>query len=155
MADKTERKTYATAFSFDVSFKGNIEVKDMGWQEVSGLSRELGVEEVSEGGENKFTWRLPKPAKYRNLILKRAVCLDSDGNIVRKWARDAIEDFKILPCNVIITLKDEKFNPIRSWNIVGAYPVKMETSQLGANKSELAIETLELAFNYFSEREEK
>jgi hypothetical protein len=38
---------------------------------------------------------------------------------------------------------------------VGAYPVKMETSQLGANKSELAIETLELAFNYFSEREEK
>ena len=47
MADKTERKTYATAFSFDVSFKGNIEVKDMGWQEVSGLSRELGVEEVS------------------------------------------------------------------------------------------------------------
>ena len=65
------------------------------------------------------------------------------------------ENFKILPCNVIITLKDEKFNPIRSWNIVGAYPVKMETSQLGANKSELAIETLELAFNYFSEREEK
>ena len=94
-------------------------------------------------------------AKYRNLVLKRAVCLDSDGNIVRKWARDAIENFKILPCNVIITLKDEKFNPIRSWNIVGAYPVKMETSQLGANKSELAIETLELTFNYFSEREEK
>lgn len=155
MADQTNRKTYASAFSFDVSFNGCIEVKDMGWHDVYGLSRELGVEEISEGGENKFTWRLPKPAKYKNLVLKRAVCLDSDGNIVREWARKAIEDFVISPCNVIVTLKDEQLMPIRSWNIVGAYPVKMETSQLGADKNELAIETLELAFKYFTEKEEK
>ena len=155
MADKTEKKTYATAFSFDVSFNGSIKVDDMGWMEVSGFNRELGVEEISEGGENKYVWRLPKPAKYKNLVLKRAVCLETDANTVRNWARNAIENFEIKPCDMVINLRDEHFNPIRTWNVVGAYPVRMETSPLDADKSELAIETLELAFKYFTEKEEK
>lgn len=155
MAEKNTETKYATAFSFDVSFNGKLKVDKMGWQEVTGLSRELGVEEISEGGENKFAWRLPKPAKYKNLVLKRAVCTDANANTVRTWARNAIENFEIKPCDLVITLRDEKFNPLRSWNVVGAYPVKMETSQLNANKSELAIETLELAFKYFAEKEEK
>ena len=32
---------------------------DVGFQEVSGLSAEIGVEEVVSGGENRFKYRLP------------------------------------------------------------------------------------------------
>ena len=51
--------------------------QDSRFQEVGGLSAELGTEELQEGGENRFVHRLPTLPKYGNLVLKRGLLTDS------------------------------------------------------------------------------
>jgi phage tail-like protein len=37
-----------------------------------------------------------------------------------------------------------------TWNVVHAYPIKWSVSEFNAEKSQLAIESIELAYNYFN-----
>ena len=53
-----------TAFCFKVAFAGSTEV-DQAFQEVRGIGADLETEEVAEGGENRFTHRLPKTIKHQ------------------------------------------------------------------------------------------
>lgn len=145
-----EKIAYIRAFNFVVNFNGGgLNITEMGWQEVTGFSAELGIEEVFEGGENQFAWRLPKPPKFKNLVLKRALQPDNHGLV--EWANDAIYNFKFAPTTVTVSIKGEKDEdpPLRTWDFIDAYPVKIQTSDLSAQKDELVIETLELAYKYF------
>ena len=82
-------------FHFRVEFNlDGIKDSDVRFQEVSGLSAELGVEEVTEGGENRFPHRLPTRAKYSNLTLKRGLLTDSR---LIDWCKNAIENFDFEP----------------------------------------------------------
>ncbi len=54
-------------FYFSLSYQG----EDNSFQEVSGISKELSIEEMADGGENKFKYRLPIIAENKNLVLKR------------------------------------------------------------------------------------
>jgi phage tail-like protein len=71
-----------------------------------------------------------------------------DSKVI-KWLRDAFENFKFKPTNIIIKLLNEKHEPLLTWNIVHAYPVKWSVSDFNAEESKLVIETLELNYNYF------
>lgn len=152
-----KNNSYISAFHFAVAFvgldkymdeahSGGDNPIDMSFSEVSGLNAELQTEEVSEGGNNKFSYRLPKPAKYGNLILKRA--LSTAPSAIVKWANEAIYDFSFHPCTVVVTLLNEEHKPVKAWSFNNAYPVKLNVSNLDANKNELVIETMELAYNY-------
>ena len=44
---------------------------------MSGLSVEYDVEEFKEGGENRFTHKLPVRTKYADLVLKRGMLTGS------------------------------------------------------------------------------
>lgn len=116
------------------------------FQSVSGLSVDLETEEIKEGGENRFTHKLPVRAKYPNLILKRGLLVNSG---LLSWCRDAIDNFKIEPTDVIIKLLNEKSEPLMSWNVVHAWPVKWAISDFNAEENRLVIETLELTYSYF------
>lgn len=145
---------YVRGFHFLVSFSDGIDKKDMGWQEVSGFNTELQVEEVIEGGENQFVWRLPKPPRYKNLVLKRALGTKMDDLI--RWAKNTIDDFVFKPATVVVQITgDNEKEVLRSWNFVEAYPVKIQTTDLSAQKDELVIETLELAYKYFKANDSK
>jgi len=61
--------SYPVGFYFELSFRG----EDAAFQEVSGMSKELSVEEVVCGGENRFKYRLPTVSSSQNLVLKRAL----------------------------------------------------------------------------------
>ena len=67
------------AFSFQVRFTGDTGKEDIAFHEVSGLEAEIELELVTEGGENRFQHKLPKPVKHPNLILKRGVASKSSG----------------------------------------------------------------------------
>jgi phage tail-like protein len=121
--------------------------KDTRFQEVSGLTAEVGTEELQVGGENRFTYRLPTRAKYGNLILKRGMVRDS-GLI--SWITDAIEHFIFKPTDVTVTLLDGDHNPLATWNFKQAYPVKWVTSDFKAQDNSLVIETLELVYQNFT-----
>ncbi|WP_299672913.1 phage tail protein [uncultured Roseobacter sp.] len=135
------------AFHFSVSFTGaGPSISDAAFQEVSGLESSIEVEPLVEGGENRFIHQLPKPAKRNNIVLKRGLTENSSGLV--KWCKATLEgDFakKIEPKNLVISLLDEEANPVASWSVGNAYPVKWSVGGFDAMKNELAIETIELA----------
>lgn len=145
-----------TGFCFRVAFidvDGTGEDAEQRFQEVSGLSYEILTEELNEGGENRFSHKLPKKIKYPNLVLKRGLLKNT---ALQKWFESAIDtffdvlvyDFK--PKDILITLLDEADNPVAIWNVVQAYPLKWSTSDLKASDNSIVIETLELAYQYFT-----
>ena len=52
-------------FHFLVRFEGLLTkypgIPDIGFQSVSGINSEIGIEEYHEGGENRFKHKLPNP----------------------------------------------------------------------------------------------
>jgi phage tail-like protein len=122
---------------------------DMQFQEISGLKAELGVEELPVGGENMFTYKLPGRAKYGNLILKRGM-LSNSGLI--DWFKKAIENFEFSPVDINVHLLDENHEPCATWAFLQAYPVKWSISDFKASENALAIETIELAYQFFTRK---
>ena len=125
------------------------EDRETRFQEVSGLSKSLETEEFKEGGLNSFSHRLPNPAKYGNIILKRGMLTDSS---IIDWCNDAIDNFIFKPADVTITLLDENHNPLFVWSVRKAYPVKWSLSDFKAQENSIVIETLELAYQNFTQQ---
>lgn len=135
-------------FHFLVEFVGlGTEEKDHQFQSVSGLSVDLETEEIAEGGENRFKHKLPVKTKYPNLVLKRGLLIDST---LIDWCRDAMENFAFSPVNLTVKLLNEEHQPLLTWNVFHAYPVKWSVDDFNAEESKLSVETLELAYNYYT-----
>lgn len=131
------------AFYFQVTF----DTEKVAFREVSGLTTEMELETVSEGGENTYQHRLPKQIKRGNLVLKRALLPASSPFI--GWVKGILEnDFSqpIRPRNLVVSLLNAEGDPLYSWNCERAFPVKWETNPLDAEKSTVLIESLEFAY---------
>lgn len=134
-------------FHFKVEFTGiSPQEFDVQFQSVTGLTSELEVEELAEGGENRFKHALPVKSKYSNLVLKRGIVLDS--NLI-KWCKKAIEDFEFSPLDLTVKLLNEAHEPLLSWSVVHAIPVKWEVDEFNSMESKIMMESLELRYNYF------
>lgn len=120
---------------------------DVRFTEVGGLSVELGTEEIAEGGENRFLQKYPVRAKYPELVLKRGLLINSE---VLKWVRQCIEDERIEPKNVDVKLLNENHEPLLTWHLVNAYPTKWAVSDLNSTSNAVAVETLQLFYQYFT-----
>lgn len=134
-------------FYFKVNVIGISGKNEGSFQEVSGLNAKIGVEEVKEGGENRFVHRLPTYPKYDNLVLKRGMLL---GSPLVKWVQGALEQFSFSPKTVVINLMDENASPLASWKVINAYPVAIKISDFKAQENAIVIETFELCFDYFT-----
>src|SRR5215510_3345146 len=88
---------------------------DVCFTDVSGLSVEMGTEEIAEGGENRFSQKFPTRAKYPELILKRGLLTDS---AVVKWIFKCIDNLEIEPKNIDVKLLNEDQNPLITWHVV-------------------------------------
>lgn len=120
---------------------------DVRFTDVGGLSFEVTSEEVPEGGENRFIQRYPVRAKYPDLVLKRGLLKSS---AIWDWTRDCIENLDIKPKNVDVKLLNEKHEPLLTWHLVGAYPVKWAVADLSASSNAYVVESLQLAYQYFT-----
>ncbi len=136
------------SFHFKVEFNGiSAQEKDVQFQSVSGLSVDIETEEFAEGGENRFKHKFPVRSKYPNLVLKRGMVTDSE---LIKWCRNAIESFQFEPVDLTVKLLNEEHEPLVTWNVVHVYPVKWSVDDFNAEESKITIETIELAYNYFT-----
>jgi len=141
-----ESINYPVSFYFMLSFQG----EDAAFQEVSGISKELSVEEVVCGGENRFKYRLPTVSTSPNLVLKRA--LVSTGSLLLNWCANTIDQglaTNIQPHDVSVSLLAADHQVCVKWNFIKAYPVKYSVSELKSQENGLVIETIELAYTYF------
>lgn len=120
---------------------------DVRFTEVSGLSVEIGTEEVAEGGENRFIQRYPTRSKYPDLVLKRGLLVNSE---IANWIQQCVEDLDITPKNVDIKLLNEEHQPLMTWHVVNAYPTKWAVSDLNATSNAVVIESLQFAYQYFT-----
>ena len=130
------------------------------FQEVSGLTVEVETEPLREGGENRFEYKLPKRAKYPNLVLKRGLLTKTatTNTAFFDWFKSAMDayfnalifDFK--PADITITLLDEADQPVAVWSVVQAYPLKWTMSDLKSSENAIVIETMELAYQYFERK---
>lgn len=137
------------SFHFRLRIPGKGSDDDIRFQEVGGLTAEMGVEELVVGGENMFAYRLPTRAKYNNLVLKRGMLKNSK---MIEWFRNSIENFVFEPVDVSVHLLNENHEVITSWEVIQAYPVKWVISDFNANGNTLVIETIELAYQYFKRK---
>ncbi len=138
--------SFPVAFSFLVVVSDVFGMYEGNFQEVSGLNAKIGVEELKEGGENRYTHRLPTPPKYENLILKRGMIVNST---LINWVKDAVENFTFTTKTVVVSLLDEKSLPVAVWSFANAYPVALKISDFKAQENAIACETIELSYDYF------
>ncbi|MDE2427988.1 MAG: phage tail protein [Burkholderiales bacterium] len=144
-------------YDIPVSFYYTVDIANVGssgdssFSEVSGLGMERDVEEIMEGGENRFVHRLPGRAKFNNLVLKRGVLLLNSG--LAQWCTTILEadmSQTMTANDIVVSLLNAKGQPALVWNIKNAWPVKWSVVDLVADRNELAIETLEFAYDYFT-----
>ncbi|HVG43236.1 MAG TPA: phage tail protein [Longimicrobium sp.] len=123
---------------------------DASFQEVSGLESHWETEEVAEGGENRFVHRLPRPARYADLVLKRG--LVSGNSFFAEWVGLTIGSRLSLPIltqNLMVTLQGDEGWPLVAWVFVNAWPLRWEVTGLDSMRNEVAVESLEFSYNYF------
>ncbi|MEX8520235.1 MAG: phage tail protein [Leptothrix sp. (in: b-proteobacteria)] len=119
---------------------------DVRFIEVGGLALEVATEEVPEGGENRFVQRYPGRPKYSDLVLKRGLL---KGSKVFEWARQCIEELDVVPHDVNVTLLNEQHEPLMTWHVIGAFPIKWSVSDFNASANAFVVETLTLAYRNF------
>jgi phage tail-like protein len=133
-------------FRFKVEMElGGVKVAT--FAECTGLNIETKVFEYKEGGNNATTLKFPEPTSYGNVTLKRGV---TKSNELLSWQLDVAtgtfsQNKRSGNTSVTITLMNEKGDPVKSWNLIRAFPVKWVGPDFKASANEVAIETLELA----------
>ena len=116
------------------------------FSEVSGLSMEVAVEDVEEGGQNEYVHRLPGRCKVGNITLKRGLTTSND---FLKWSFE-IAHGTITPKHITVILFNPDGTEAMRWSFMKAYPVKWSGPQFKADDAHVAIETVELAHTGFS-----
>lgn len=131
-----------------VTFAGvSPPIDDVAFQAVSGLEPEMETQSPREAGENHFRHDLPKPLRYPNLKLQRAVVPTPSGLL--RWCESCLEggfDESIKPLDLVVRLLGEEGAPQTAWSIGEAFPVRWEAAALDATENQTAIALIELSY---------
>ena len=139
-------RTYANdplqMFRFRVSMPGLP--AGMGFQKVSGLSREIGVVEYDEGGYS-HTHKLTGKEQGGEVTLEKGMFANADLEEIYK--RSLISpDYRT---TVIIEHLDKFDKVARSWTLAEAWVSRWEGSELDATSEDVAIESITIQFEYY------
>jgi phage tail-like protein len=138
-----------TGFHFIVAFELFPQLPhDFRFQEVSGLSVDVEMETFDEGGQNRFQHQLPVRTNYTDITLKRGTFVLPSG--IMAWCINAVQNFEFQPSNLLISMLNDSHIPVQSYYVVNAIPKRVEFTNLNAEQSQVAIETLVLSYDYFN-----
>ncbi len=122
---------------------------DLRFQKVRGISTEVQLETINEGGQNLYAHRMPKKIGYNNLVLERGYIASEIPSPLNIEFNAAFSFFKFYPSDVLITMFNEEGIPIGGWLFQKAYPVKWSVSDLDALSNSVALDSMELAYTRF------
>lgn len=115
---------------------------DLGdWAKVSGLGDSWIVSARGTGDASNHRWYFPGNSKYAAVKLTRAA--GSHSQLVKDWLTDAATSFRTTA--VTITLIDLAGQPITTWTLQQALPMKWSLTGFDASASKIAVETLEFS----------
>lgn len=131
-------------FHFAIEWGG----QRVGFTEVTGLDVSVDPIEYRDGSSPEFSKvKMPGLKKFSNIVLKRGtVSGDSD---FYKWMQ-TISMNTVERRDVLIKLLNENHEPVFTWKVLNAFPVKYQASDLKSDANEVAIETLEIAHENFA-----
>jgi phage tail-like protein len=133
--------TFLNNGKFDIGQALSQNMFDVNFKEVSGLTSDITVEKLQEGGVLNYAHPLPKTgANFSNITMRRGLLIKSE---IANWMYDALENFRIVPREIIIVLHGPLLVPIAAWNVIGAFPVKWEISAFNSMDNSIVIESLE------------
>jgi phage tail-like protein len=138
---------------FSATFLLEVDGVDIGWfREVSGLSVEVKVEPIAEGGQNGYVHKVPGVMEWPNLVLKRGVT--GSDNLFEWFEKTAGEKFeankkKLSRSQAAVILVDREGKRLRQWTFYDAFPVKWSGPSFSAGTSDPLVEELEVAHHGF------
>jgi phage tail-like protein len=144
---RTMDPPFAGKFTFEV---GGLVIG--AFTEVSGLSVQLDVEELAEGGQNGYTHRLLGRMKWPNLVLKRGI---TDSDALFDWLCQCSGEGLSGNSNIVtaldgkVSVLNSTGKAVRSWEFLGAKPVRWNGPKLAVTSRELAAEELEVCHSGF------
>jgi len=126
-------------FHFQVEWGGS----KIGFTEVTGLEVSTEVIEYRDGASREYhKIKMPGMQKFGNITMKRGTFL-GDNEFYTWWNTVALNTIERR--NLIISLLNEKHEPVVVWKVKNAWPVKVQSTDLKADGNEVAIETIEVA----------
>ena len=132
-------------------FQVKLDNEAYSFKEVSGISSEINTEEIAEGGENRFKYKVPTGIKYNNLELKRGlVPVDSP---LYTWVRNTLEQGfakAIETKSFTVLLLNEEGESVVLWNFEGVWPVGWNVASLNSMTNDVLIESITFSYNYFT-----
>ncbi|MDH6113642.1 phage tail-like protein [Kitasatospora sp. MAP12-15] len=130
-----------------VHFRLQVTGIDLGvFNTCSGLGAQVEVEQRPEGGNNGFVWQLPTRVTYPNVTMSRGVTPDSAKIATYLTALQQ----RVTRGTAQITALDSKFESvIATWSLRDAIMVRWSGPSFDPNRSEVASESIELAYHGF------
>lgn len=145
MAKQRENRNPYSAFNFVVEIGTEGEVA--GFQEITGLDSENTPIEYREGGDPMNTVRkLPGIERYPNITLKRGM---TGSLYFWEWRKEVRDGSGAYPPvrDVVIHLQNDRHERVYKWKLTNAWCTKLTGPTLNATGNEIAVETLELAYD--------
>ena len=138
--EKQESPWPVPKFHFKVTIGDKGEIA---FQEVSGLDSEYDVIEYRAGNSVDFsTVRMPGLRKGTDVTLKKGMFKD-DTALFTYFSKVKMNTIKRE--TVTIQLLDEEHNPMFTWTLKNAWPMKVSGTEMDAKTSDVAMETLVLS----------
>ncbi len=105
---------------------------------------EWDVEEVKEGGQNAYIHQLPGQRKSSSRIVLKTGLMTGPLSALSRWYLESMKS-TFARRTVTVKLLDSSGEPLVTWCLHEAFPVKWTAPQLKSDSSALAINSLELA----------
>lgn len=148
----------ALGFNFKVTSTGVLQgassdPDESFFQSVSGIKATAGDSLTVNSGVNNRQYKLPTATTYQDLKLTRGLLKKKSG--IADWCISFLLDdthkYNVERRTVNVMLLDRNHDSIlMTWSFFNCYPKDLEIGAFNADKSELAIETLSLAYSHFS-----
>jgi len=125
-------------FHFSVEWGGS----KVSFTEVSGLEVTTDVIEYRDGASPEFhKIKMPGMQKFTNITLKRGR-FEKDNEFYKWWNTQSLN--KVERRDLTISLLNESHEPVFVCKVKNAWPIKVNAGDLGADKNEVKIESIEL-----------
>lgn len=129
-------------FRFSVDF--GTELTNIGFQEVSGMDKEVQVIEYRASNNPLFsTIKMPGIVKHGNVTMKRGIFV-ADMTFWN-WMNQ-IKMNTIARRTVIIRLLNENNEVTMQWTLNNAWPTKVTTIDLKSDGNEVLVDSIEIAY---------
>ncbi|MBX2801641.1 MAG: phage tail protein [Myxococcales bacterium] len=143
MADEVSNRDPLGNYYFALEIN-NVQVAH--FQEFSGLKTSSAVFEIEEGGVNGRTHKRPGQSRYENVVLRYAT---NASQTLLEWRdrylRDEFSGQREDSGAVIVY--DNDGTEVRRYSFMRTWPVSWEGPDLNSGGSDVAVETVELAFD--------